>query len=113
MTSAAASPRLRRDHPFEGVEDEVEADLELVAEVVTRPQHVLDGELRQVRIVTRRRLGEDLLREVRGLSPGLERQARLLQRETVDIAVKQCVGMCGLLDREAGGSQTAEYGVVV
>ena len=43
----------------------------------------------------------------------LERQARLLQREAVDVAVQDCVGVGGQRDREARTSEAPEDGVVV
>src|SRR5690349_1080033 len=79
--------------PFEGVQDEIEARLELVAVLVTGLQHVRGGQLGQVGIRVSRHRAHDLLRYLRRLLLVAERQARLLQGEPVDVAVEQRIGV--------------------
>ena len=99
--------------PFEAVEDQVEAELVLVAIVVTGLHHVLERELGEVGVLVSGEAREDDLRERRGLLRGVERQTPLLQREPVDVAVQGRVGVRGQLEREAGLPEAAEDGVVV
>ena len=74
--------------PFEAVEDQVEAELVLVAIVVTGLHHMLEGELGEVGVLVSGEAREHDLRECRGLLRGVERQPPLLQREPVDVAVE-------------------------
>src|SRR5262249_2489050 len=70
--------------PFEGIEDEVEPDLELAAVVVAGLHDMLGGHLGEVWVCPGEHLPGDLLCDLRCLFPGVERQAGLLQREPVD-----------------------------
>src|SRR5215472_914870 len=79
--------------PSEAVEDQGEADLELVPEAVAGLEDVVDGQLGEVRVLVRGELAEDVLRDLAGFLGGLERQARLLKGEPVDVAVEQGVGV--------------------
>ena len=84
MTSAT----MTRRGPLEAVEDEVEPELVLVAVVVAGLEDVLDGQLGEVRVLVGGNLRQDRLGQLGRLLPGVERQARLLQREPVDVAVE-------------------------
>src|SRR5262249_59017761 len=98
---------------LEGVEDQVEADLELVSVAVARLEDVLDSQLSEVGVRVGGQLPSDLLRDLRRLLRAVERQAGLLQREPVDVAVKQRVRMGGQLDREARFAEASEHGVMM
>jgi hypothetical protein len=76
---------------LEGVEDKVEADLELIAVVIAGLEDVPGGKLGEVGILLGGKLPGDLLRDLRRLLRGAEWQARFLQRESVDVAVEQGV----------------------
>jgi hypothetical protein len=74
---------------------------------------VLGGDLGQVGVLVGGERGHELPRHLGGLLGGVERQARLLEREAVAVAVEQRVGVGGQLDGEAGVAEDAEDGVVV
>ena len=80
---------------FEAVEDQVEAELVLVAIVVTGLQHVPERELGEVGILPGGEARQHDLRERGALLGGVERQPPLLQREPVDVAVQGGVGVRG------------------
>jgi len=80
---------------LKGVEDQVEADLELVAVAVAGLEDVPEGQLGEVGVGIGGQLPGDLLRDLPRLLGGVERQARLLQREPVDVAVEQGVSVGG------------------
>ena len=98
---------------LQAVEDQVEAELELVAKVVAGLQDVLDGECREVRVFGGGELCEEGLGEHRGLDSLVEGQIALLEREPVDVAVQSREGMRGQCGREAGSAKAAEDGVVM
>ena len=87
--------------PLEAVEDQGEAELVLVAEVVAGLKNMPECELGQVGIGVGGKLRQHDLRERRGLLWSVERQAPVLQREPVDVAVEGCIGVRGLLEGEA------------
>src|SRR5690242_17059298 len=106
-----SSRNLKRS--VEAVEDEVEPVLVLAAVVVAGPEHVLEGELGQVRVLLGGELREHGLGEFGGLLAGVERQARFLQREAVDVTVKGRVGVGSQRDREARTPEAPEDSVVM
>ena len=110
---AAVPGRRSAEGPVEAVEDQVEPELVLVAVVVAGLQDVLDDDLGEVRVGAGRELGHDRLGHLGGLLRRVERQAGLLQREPVDVAVEDRVGVGGQLDREARVPEDTEDGVVV
>ncbi len=87
--------------PLEPVEDQIDPELELVRVVVAEPQDVLDGHLGEVGVRVGGELTEDALRHIDDLLRRRERQARLLQGESVDVAVQDGVRVRGHRDREA------------
>src|SRR3712207_7016365 len=89
-----------RSQSLEAVEDQVQAELELLAVVVARLQDVLRGELDEVRVPVDGNLGEHRLRHLGGLIGGLERQTLLLQRKAVNVAVQDREGVGGLRHAE-------------
>ena len=93
--------------PLEAVEDQGEAELVLVAEVVAGLKNMPECELGQVGIGGGGKLRQHDLRERRGLLWSVERQAPVLQREPVDVAVEGCVGVRGLLEGEAGVAEAS------
>jgi hypothetical protein len=99
------------DGPAEGIEDDGEPDLELVAEVVAGLEDVLGRDLGQVGVLT----GELLRERFGGLGDGLraEGQSGLLERKSVDVAVQQGIGVGGHGHGEACGAQGAEGRIVV
>jgi len=98
---------------FQAVEDQVEPELELATVVVAGLQDMLDGQLGEVGVFVGGEPRHDRPRQVRGLLPALERQARLLQREPVDVTVQDRERVRGQRDREAGSPQASEHRVVV
>src|SRR5207244_2134047 len=101
----------RGEAPLEGVEDQVEPELELVAVVVSRRQDVLGRQLGEVRVGVGGELRQDRLRHVPDRL-GVERQGGLLQRESADVAVEQRERMGGQRDREAGAAEAADHRIV-
>ena len=98
---------------MQGVQDQVKAGLELVGVLVARLNNVRDGDLGEIGILPGLELPEDVACDLGGLLAGAEREARLLQREPVDVAVEQRVGVGGQFEREACPAQTAKHRVVV
>src|SRR4051794_33759759 len=98
--------------PLDPVEDQVEAELELLRVVVARRHHVPGGELVEMRELVDREPRQHDLGEVRGLLRSVEREPALLQGEAVDVAVDRREGVRGELEGEARRPQAAEYGVV-
>src|SRR5919204_6053628 len=86
---------------LEAVEDQVEPELELVRVVVAGLQDVLHGELSEVGVRVGGELTADAVRHLDGLIRRLERQARLLQGEAIDVAVQDRVRVRGHGDRKA------------
>src|SRR5215470_3383746 len=75
------------EKPVEAVENQVEADLELVAVGVAGLQDVAGGHLHEVRVLTGGHLTGDLPGNLCRFVLGAGRQTGLLQREPVDVAV--------------------------
>jgi hypothetical protein len=96
----------RAQGSVEAVEDEVEPVLVLAAVVVAGLEHVLEGELGEIRVLIGGELRQHGLGEFGSLLAGVERQARFLQREAVDITVEDRVGMGGQRDRASAASST-------
>src|SRR2546421_5672631 len=94
------------------VEDEIQAVPVLVAVVVSRLQHVLDGQLPEVWVLVGWQAGEDRLGHIGCLFGGLEGKRRLLQGEAVDVAVQYRERMSRHRHGEAGAAQDGEYPVV-
>jgi hypothetical protein len=74
---------------------------------------VLEGELGEIRVLIGGELRQHGLGEFGGLLAGVERQARFLQREAVDVTVQDRVGMAGQRDREARTPEAPQDGVVM
>ena len=75
---------------LEAVEDQVDAEPELVAVVVAGLEDVPDGELGEVGELVRRHLRHHRLRHLGRLLFGLAHGQRgLLEREAVDVAVEE------------------------
>ena len=88
--------RLRLSGPLKSIQEQIEPELELGLVTVPRPHDMLGRDLGKVGLRPgRRELAHNGLGHLRSLLSGVERQARLLQRETVDVAVEGGVGMSG------------------
>src|SRR5215467_15442078 len=78
------------------IQEQIEPELELGRVTVPGPHDVLGRDLSKVGVRSgSRELAHNGLGHLRSLLSGVERQARLLQRETVDVAVEEGVGMSG------------------
>ena len=91
---ASLSESSGRARSFQAVEDQVQAEAELVA----RLQDAFNRELGEVRILAGRELIHDRLGEDGGFVGCFERKPGLLQREAVDLAVERGERVCGQLD---------------
>ncbi len=89
---------------LEAVEDEVEPELELGAEVVAGLQDVLGCQFHEVWVLACGERVDDALSEVGHLLSAGGRQVRFLERESVEVAVDEGVGVGGHLDREAASA---------
>ena len=98
--------------PLHAVEDQFEPELESGA-VLGASLDELAGHPREVRVLVGGQLLEHGLADLGLLPAAAVRQARLLQREPVDVAVEEAVGVGGHGDREAGLEQNAEHPLVV
>src|SRR5260221_10713810 len=81
----------RVEDPLEPVEDQIESEYELVCVVVAGLQHVLDSYFHEVGIRVDRELAADAVGDLDGLLGRLGWQARLLQCESVDVAIQDGV----------------------
>src|SRR4029450_5076051 len=102
-----------RKRPGEGVQDHAEPELELVPEVVAGFQYVLGGHLNEVGVRGGRKLLQHGFGNIGEGLRALERQRYLLQRESVNVAVEQGIGVGRHLDRETGPPQSSNGRVVV
>src|SRR5260221_1376121 len=98
---------------FEAIEDQIEPEPVLVAVVVAGREDVLERELGEVRVLVSGEPRQHGQGQCRGFRWSVERQAPLLQREPVDVAVEYRVGVRGQLDREASVPKAPDDGVVV
>jgi len=91
--------------PLQRVEDQVEPHLELGRGDVARDDQLCGGRVEVGEAVGRDLGHEDLLGHVGELLLRVEGQRRHLQREPVDVAVEEPVGVGGRDDREAGAPE--------
>src|SRR5262249_51033486 len=88
--------RLRLSGPLQSIQEQIEPELELGRVTVPGPHDMLGRDLCEVGVrAGSRELAHNGLGHLRGLLSGVKRQARLLQGETVDVAVESGVGMSG------------------
>src|SRR5215831_8121086 len=82
--------------PLQSIQDQIKPELELGRVTVPGPHDMLGRDLGEAGVrASSRELAHNGLGHLRSLLSGVERQARLLQRETVDVAVEGRVGMSG------------------
>jgi hypothetical protein len=89
---------------LQAIEDEVEPELELDAEVVAGLENMLGRQLQQVGVLAGGQVRGDGRGEVGHVDAAGRRKVGLLQREPIDVAVDQRVGVRREPDREAGAT---------
>jgi riboflavin kinase/FMN adenylyltransferase len=97
----------------EGVEDEGEAEGELVGVVVAGLEDVLGGQFGEVGVGVGGHVAQDGARDLVPLRRASERQAQLLEHEPVQVAVEQRDGVRGHGDGESSGAQRSDDRVVM
>jgi hypothetical protein len=94
---------------LEAVEDEIEAELALLAVVVAGLECVLTGQLGEARVLLRGELQQKGLRELGGLSGGAKRETPFLQCKSVDVAVEGCERVCPSRFPDSTSGDLAEF----
>lgn len=93
--------------------EEVEAELERVAEVVAGPHDVLGHQLDQVGIFVERHAGGDLVGDLSQAFATVARKGGLFEGKTVDEAVEDGVGVGSELHGQAPVAQASQHGFVM